>query len=188
MRIATAWPKALALCSTLVLASCYVWWSQEKANARREKEAAGQTQVLPGSKSYVFAGDPAGDDHRARSVEGKSDGWKGGGQDPRTNADFIAPDPEPKKERTMLPSSKIGLVKQAQQEEKEKSKEERTMLPGSKSAAFGAINRNSIDDILNSQEAEKGNEEPEKQRTVLPGSKSLDRILPPPDLEKKTEP
>ena len=88
----------------------------------------------------------------------------------------------------MLPSSKIGLVSPPQQEANEETKKERTMLPGSKSAALGAINRNSIEDILNSQEAEKGNEEPEKQRTVLPGSKSLDRILPPPDLEKKSEP
>jgi hypothetical protein len=178
MRIAPAWPKALALCSTLALASCYVWWSQDRASARREKEAAGQTQVLPGSKSFVYSGEPAGDEYRARSVGGKP--AKSSGQDKRTNADFIA-DPEPKKERTMLPSSKIGLVSPPQQEANEETKKERTMLPGSKSAAFGHANRDSIDRILNGQETanEKEKEEPEKKRTVLPGSKSIDPILSP---------
>ena len=94
----------------------------------------------------------------------------------------------------MFPSSKTGLVTPPEQQGNEEPGKERTVLPGSKSATFGSrsglgsINRNNIDDILNSKEAEKQEEEPEKKRTVLPGSKSIDRILEPPDLETKSEP
>ena len=180
------WLKALALCSTVALGGGYVWWSQQKsANHRKEVESR---SILPGSKSKVFVGEPQASDEDYPTF----DEAKGtiAPTPPRTNADFISPAAEEGERRTILPGSKSALV--LPPEGDEKKPKGRTVLPGSKTSGLGIINRNSIDDILNSKETEKedekSKEEPEKKRTVLPGSKSIDRILQPSDLEKKSEP
>lgn len=163
--------RVLALCSTVALGGGYVWWSQKKAEERRAKEVSREAQVLPGSKSAIFSGERIefSDEYAGKGVEvpaASGPGWNDIGlkgeekKDPRTNADFIQETPA--------------------------NDEPRAMLPGSKSSALSAVGRQSIEDILTPSETDK-EKEPQK-RTVLPGSKSIDRLLPPPDLEEKSEP
>jgi hypothetical protein len=128
MKSGAVWLKILALCSTVALGSGYVWWSQKKSDERRAKEAeARERMILPGSKSAFMPGDGTGP---VKVDVPEAAGWK---EVSRTNADSIAPSSEPKKERMMLPSSKMGLVTPSEQEKEEAPAKPRTILPGSKS-------------------------------------------------------
>jgi hypothetical protein len=131
MKSAAVWLKLLALCSTVALGGGYVWWSQKTSEEKRVREEAYQRTMLSGSKSKVIVEDAQPYDGNLRPFEeakGAEDT-----KDPRTNAAFIPPPSESKKERSMLPSSKIGLVTPPTQEQEEPPAKERTVLPGSKS-------------------------------------------------------
>ncbi len=149
------WLKVLAVSSALTLGGGYVWISQRKsANLPEEIESR---SGLPGSKSKVVVDEPQPFDGKFPPFDDVKDATPPA--NPRTNADFIAPSSEPKKERTVLPSSKIGLVTPPEAEDdKPKS---RTVLPGSKSFS-GIVEPQSIDRILESPktEKEKDKEEP----------------------------
>ena len=154
MKSGAVWLKVLALCSTVALGGGYVWWSQKRAEDQRAKAAeARERMTLSGSKSKVILGDGDG----PVRVDLPGDGWKGVGQ---TNADSIQLAPAEEPDRTLLPGSK-SFVLPPETEEKEAPAKPRTVLPGSKTSGLGAIDRDSIDRILNQQETEKVQEKEE---------------------------
>ncbi|WP_264499123.1 hypothetical protein [Luteolibacter flavescens] len=131
----------------MLLASCYVWWSQTKSEERRAKDEVRERATLPGSKSSFVS-----------DIEGVTiPGVPKESEDSRTNADFISPPAGRKSDRAMLPSSKIGILPPPQEEDDESEK--RRLLPGSKSID-SLLDRKSVDQILDQRQEQEKKDEP----------------------------
>lgn len=111
----------MALCTALGLGGGYVW-QRQKAAKSAEPEAAGEAEivdgaekrsVMPGSKSAVFHPQP----------DLVPPGWFEKGE---------VEDDSDRKERTVLPGSKVGEIVVFPPEAEEPPRK-RTVLPGSKS-------------------------------------------------------
>ena len=124
--------KGLALCSSLLLAGCFVAYRQNQAGKTDEPA------VMPGSKNPV----------------------RGLARFPMAEDDFVSPEPgkpastsKPEVQKTVFPSSKSidAILRPADLPKEPKASPERALLPGSKAMSSGdaPINRNDIDEILN---------------------------------------
>lgn len=109
----SSWFKVFAVCTAVGLGGTYVWRQQQKAAPQKDK--AVEPAVLSDSKSKSIAPTPLAADREE-------------------NDPFLMPGPKsagiftPEQERTLMPSSKVGIVELKPGETKE-----RVLMPGSKS-------------------------------------------------------
>lgn len=107
------WLKVLAVCTAVGLGGTYIWRQQQSAAPQKDETV--EPAVLPDSKSKSVAPTPLPAD-QDESDPFAEPGLKAAGN-------FT-----PEQERTLMPSSKIGII-----ELKPEEKKERVLMPGSKS-------------------------------------------------------